>query len=53
LSEQDFLDSFPFEVDEVTVYEVYDPGRARIVATFTNESEAKAFVEARNQSLGV
>jgi len=50
---QDFLSSFPFEVYEATVYEIYDPGLARIVATFTDKDEAEAFVEARRQALGL
>jgi hypothetical protein len=47
----DFLNSFPFELCEATVYEIYDPGLARIVATFTNKDEAEAFIEARNRFL--
>jgi len=49
----DFLNSFPFEMWETTVYEIYDPGLARIVATFTDKDEAEAFVEARKQALGL
>lgn len=47
----DFLGSFPYELCEATVYEIYDPGLARIVATFTDKAEAEAFIEARNQFL--
>ena len=42
-----FSDTFMFELEEVTVYEIYDPGRARIVATFTDKAEAEAYLEAR------
>lgn len=42
-----FIDTFMFELEVVTTYEVYDPGRARIVATFTDKAEAESYIEAR------
>lgn len=42
-----FIDTFAFEIEKVTLYEIYDPGRARIVATFTDRKEAEAYVAAR------
>lgn len=42
-----FIDTFVFEIEQSVIYEIYDPGRARIVATFTDRAEAEAYVAAR------
>lgn len=40
--------SAPLEIYEETSYEIYDPQNARVVAVFTDETEARAYLYWRN-----
>jgi len=44
-----FFDEWKLQVEDQKAYEIFDEGRARIVAVFYSKKEAKQYVKWRNK----